>query len=174
MSTKVERAEVEPDVKLAIELAVGENVQAATYLRLLGQAARMLDDLHDGDAGPVDIGWLAHLLLVALPRNPFFAANSGHLVPLHDAAINAWQDANEMDPDSNLLASKFWAGWLNEIVCVVAGLCGGYNHRRSVSPRIRSLLYPNWDREVSSDKGLVVSDKNFPVFTDHQPLTTNP
>ena len=158
MSTKAERDAAEPRVKEAIELAVGENVHAAMYLRLLGQTARMLDDLADGDHGPVDIGWLAHLLLVALPRNPFFAANSAHLVPLHDAALNAWQDANEMDPDTRLEATKFWASWLNEIVCVVAGLTGGYNHRRKVSPQIRGLLYPGWDDEENKvearDNGL--------------------
>ncbi|RPJ19055.1 MAG: hypothetical protein EHM35_21165 [Planctomycetaceae bacterium] len=149
MSTSTERAELDGDVKLAIELAAGDNVAAAMYLRSLGQAARMLDDLEDGDAGPVDIGWLAHLLLVALPRNSFFAAHASHLVPLHDVAINAWQDANAMDPDTHFIASEFWASWINEIVCVVAGLVGGYNHRRNVSPRIRTLLYPKWQREAA-------------------------
>ena len=79
----------------------------------------------------------------------FFAAHAAHLVPLHDVAINAWQDANAMDPDTHFIASEFWASWINEIVCVVAGLVGGYNHRRNVSPRIRTLLYPKWQREAA-------------------------
>jgi hypothetical protein len=135
------------EVEEAIKLAAGDNVHAATYLRIIAMAARAIDDLHDGDHGLVDVGSLAHLLLVGLPRNVFFAANAAHLIALHDAAINAWQDANEMDPDSLLESSRYWADWLNEIVCVVAGLAGGYPHRRNVSPQIRTLLYPGWDLE---------------------------
>jgi hypothetical protein len=145
MSTKAERAALEPAVKEAIQLAAGDNRDAAVYLRIMGQATRMLDDLQDGDAGPVDVGWLSHILLVALPANPFFATHAAYLIPLHDTGVNAWQDANEMDPDGHLTASKFWAGWLIELFPIVAGIVGGYAHRRKVSPQIRKLLTPGWD-----------------------------
>jgi hypothetical protein len=168
MSTPVERDATSQSVRDAIALACGDNTAAAAYLTMIAHAARMLDDLHDHE-GTVDVGYLAHVLLVALPRNSFFAQQAAYLIPLHDAAINAWQDANEMDPNGLLTASRYWSDWLNEIACVVAGLVGGYHHRRSVSPRIRMLLYPGWDDE-ESDKGLVVSGEP-PCL--HSSLTTN-
>jgi hypothetical protein len=147
MSTAAEREKNHHAVQEVIALACGDNAAAAAYLTLIAQAIRMLDDLHDGDAGPVDVGYLAHLLLVALPRNPFFAQHAAHLVALHDTAVNAWQDANQMDPDGLLVAPRVWSDQINEVVFVVAGLVGGYFHRRSVSPRIRMLLSPDWDQE---------------------------
>jgi hypothetical protein len=143
----------EQTVRESISIACGENTSAATYLALIAQVARMIDDLNDGDHGPVDVGYLAHLLLVALPRNPFFAQNAAYLVPLHDMVINAWQDSNEMDPDQRFAATKCWADFVNEIACVVAGLVHGYEYRRRHSPRIRALLYEGWDSLESSDSG---------------------
>jgi hypothetical protein len=158
MSNDAERAETGKAVAEAIELAAGENVHAAAYLRLIAGCARLIDDLHDGDRGPVDVGQLAHLLLVSLPRNPFFAAHSSYLVALHDAAINAWQDANQMDPDNRLPHARVWSDFVNEIACVVAGLAGGYQHRRNVSPRIRALLYEGWD-EMTETPELVETNE---------------
>jgi len=150
MSTKADLEQNQTAVREAIALAAGENQQAAAYLGLIAQVARMLDDLEDGDHGPVEVGYLAHLTLVVLPRNPFFAQHAAYLIPLHDAAINAWQDASQMDPDGLLPSSKVWSGQINEIACLVAGLVGGYQHRRTVSPRIRMLLYPDWDAQADS------------------------
>jgi hypothetical protein len=147
MSDASEREKNQEAVREAIALACQDNAAAANYLTLIAHAARLLDDLEDGDAGPVDVGYVAFLLLVALPRNPFFAQHAASLIPLHDLAVNAWQDSNQMDPDSRLVATRYWSDQINEIACVVAGLVGGYHHRRSVSPRIRMLLYPGWDEE---------------------------
>lgn len=140
----------------AIRLAAGDNVHAAAYLRIIARVARMLDDLEDKDHGSVDTGFFAFLTLVALPRNPFFCANAGHLVALHDVTINAWQDSNEMDPHQESETARCWADYVNEIACAVAGLTQGYERRRELSPRIRSLLYSDWSlHDLKRANGIV-------------------
>lgn len=168
MSNCTQRDDNAQAVRDAISLACGDNASAVAYLTMIAQVARSLDDLQDGDAGQVDVGYLAHLLLVALPRNSFFAQHSTYLVPLHDAAVNAWQDANQMDPDSLLPAARIWSDRVNEIACVAAGLVGGYQHRRNVSPRIRMLLYPDWDKE--GDEAIQTEElpaRNSSLITHH-------
>jgi hypothetical protein len=166
------QSEEDQRTEQAIKLAAGDNTAAASYLRLIGRVARMVDDLEDCDHGSVDIGLFAFLVLVALPRNPFFQANLAHLVALHDTTINAWQDANEMDPHEQSETARCWADYANEIAPAVCGLTQGYDARRRLSPQIRALLYCGW----SSGKGQVisdlVSDKGY-VIRDKQPLTTN-
>jgi hypothetical protein len=172
MSNQAQRNDDAKAVSDAISLACGDNAAASAYLTMIAQVARMIDDLEDGDTGPVDIGYLAHLVLVALPRNPFFAQHAAYLVPLHDAAINAWQDANQMDPDGHLPAVRIWSDQINEIACVVAGLAGGYHHRRNVSPRIRMLLHPDWD-DASADSEPEKNGRAAETPTHHSSLITH-
>lgn len=144
MSTPQEREQRPEEERLAYEaihLAARGNVAAEQYLRLIALAARMIDDLEDADRGAVDVGRLAHLLLVELPRNPFFCAHASCLVGLHDMALNAWQDATEIERTQTTPASRVWADLINEVAVVVAGLTGGYDYRRQVSIRIREALY---------------------------------
>ena len=125
-------------IETAIKLAANGNAEADIYLRIIARAARLIDDIEDDDV-PGDIGFLAHLLLVALPSNRFFVRHALSLIPLHDMAVNAWQDSNKRTTQD--LAWDFWADLVNEIACMVAGLTGGYEYRRKVSCEIRQLLY---------------------------------
>ena len=141
MSTLPERAADARHTERAMLLAANGNPEAMEYMRIFAQSIRLIDDIEDGDNPPVDAGFLAHLVLVALPRNPFLARYAAHLIPAHDIAINAWQDANELPPEDRL--TVFWADLVNEVAQVVAGITGGYAYRRKVSMEIRQLLYRN-------------------------------
>jgi hypothetical protein len=143
-------------VEQAIEIAANGNADADAYLRIIARAARMIDDIEDGDNPPVDTGLLAHLLLVALPANPFFCRHAATLISLQDMAINAWQDANQIPADDT--HGIFWADLVNEIPCVVAGLTGGYTYRRKVSLEIRNLLYERLENNGLPASASRVSD----------------
>jgi hypothetical protein len=132
-------------IQKAISLAANDHPDAKEYLELIAAIARRIDDLHDADHGEVDVGLLAHLCLVALPSNQFFARYAARLIPLHDLVINAWQDTNEPEVGVTKVSCAewdyIWADLVNEIACSVAGITGGYAYRRKVSQEIRRLLY---------------------------------
>jgi hypothetical protein len=167
MSTPEEREHDGAFTEKAMALAANGNQEALEYLRIWGGAFRLLDDLHDGDNGKVDVGLLAHLLLVAMPRNPFFGRFAAHLIPAHDIAINAWQDANNLPPANR--KTILFADLGNEVAQVVAGLTGGYAYRRKVSMEIRRLLYRGLQQELDESQYCDGSDR---CSTNHASLLT--
>jgi hypothetical protein len=168
MSTELEREHDGAFTEKAMALAAHGNQEALEYLRIWGGAFRLLDDLHDADNGPVDVGLLAHLLLVALPRNPFFCRFAVHLTSAHDIAINAWQDANKLPPTDR--HTILFADLGNEVAQVVAGLTGGYMYRRKVSMEIRRLLYRGLTEKSEESEDSDGSDR---CSTNHSPFTTH-
>lgn len=106
----------------AIHLAANGNDAAEDYMRIVGRAARLLDNIVDQDK-PYCGYELAELLLVSLPNNPFYRENRATLDALHLLAVRAWQDAdkwlNSADPYQQEHA-KVNRDLINEIVVYVA------------------------------------------------------
>lgn len=72
------------------------NVHAADFLREMSEIARLADDIVDEEANRQrNVSWLLSRCLVALPGNPFFAANAVRLGPLISTIIVKWRLSDE-------------------------------------------------------------------------------
>ena len=78
MSTKEEREVLDKKAAKMIELASGNNTDAAQYLYMLSRITRVLDDVFDNDQVITREEHLEVLeyLFVRLPTNPFFYKTS--------------------------------------------------------------------------------------------------
>ena len=98
MSTPAERVANNAALTDVINLAAKRDGEAAQYLTQMAYAARILDDLYDGDR-PVDqtqLVRLSQILLVDLHRQPFFARHRDYLTACHQIALNAYEVADAM------------------------------------------------------------------------------
>lgn len=135
-------ADYESRVRQACGLIAGHDAAAMGYLQAICYAARLMDDAVDADHGPVEYHRLFHVLLVEVPANPFFQAHREALIAMHSATINAWQDADAWltTQDIRRQHALVFRDYLTELGLLVAYLCGGYDHRRTVSLQVRELL----------------------------------
>ena len=134
----------EEKVAEAVNLCAGRNREAHLYLNIICKAARLIDDLLDEKDKwkESDTYDLAHLLLVELPDNPFFAENRTHLLPLHLVSLNAWKDANSWEPSGGTkrIYSLVIRDTLTEVGLMVAFLVGGREYLENVSLKIREFF----------------------------------
>lgn len=119
------------------------NGAAADFLRVFIAHCHTLDDVIDGDKGPVtderliasEIEWL-----LALSGNVFFLQHRAFFVPLIVQAFNAWIDSNQWakaEQHEKRIGSDVLKGWYHEVVFHTAFLCGGWAHMREVTGKHR-------------------------------------
>jgi hypothetical protein len=105
------------------------NKQAMAYLKTLGQISQIADDFVDGDTTSSDkMTQMLKMALVDLPMNPFFAANSTSLCPLHLMAMVQWNGSNEWaksEDESVQMFGYVYREAMEQIVPVVSEMCGG-------------------------------------------------
>lgn len=145
MSTETQRIENAEKVALAIKLATKGEPHAEHYLRTIAGAARILDDVVDGDHAVVgqDIVVIFTGVLVGLQGNPFFVRNREFLTAYHQMILNAWLDANEWEKSEDRtrrIYAHVLRDLINELLPAVAYLGSGWAYMREVSPRIRELF----------------------------------
>lgn len=130
-------------VKAACDLIANGNQAARLYLHLICYSARLMDDAVDGDHGAVDLHRLFHVLLVELPGCEFFHQHREALLPLHSTVLQAWRDADAWlaEGGDKRQHALVFRDYLTELGLFVALLCGGYEHRQSISLRVRELLF---------------------------------
>ena len=137
-------SEYDTKVAEAVKLCAGGNREAHLYLNILCKSARLVDDLLDEKESwkESDTYDLAHLLLVELPDNPFFADNRRHLLPLHLVALNAWKDSNSWLAGGGIKRTYALVirDTLTEVGLMVAYLVGGREYLDKVSLKIRELF----------------------------------
>lgn len=124
--------------------AANGDPHARRYLEIIAGAARVLDDLWDGDVrvSREDALLAFYGALVELPSNPFWMKHGTFLTALNWAAINAWLDANELakgDPTERIYAHVL-RDQINEILPAVAHLTGGWKLAREVSTAMRAAF----------------------------------
>lgn len=130
------------------------NEQAADFLFLWRQYVHQIDDLIDGDLqGPE--GMLNTFMMAAFVyTHPFFLA---HLQELRQIAVNctnayadsvAWEKKDGWQKEF----ADHYRHFGVEMVLAVAGMCGGYNHMREVSPVLREMCW----KEHHDEKGNAV------------------
>lgn len=150
MSTPAERTANNAALTDVINLAAKRDGEAAQYLAQMAYAARILDDLYDGDR-PVDQSQLVRLsqiLLVEIHRQPFFARHRDYLTACHQIALNAWFDANEMATAPERIKQLYahvLRDTINELAPAVAYLVGGWDHARAVSRVMREKFMKELD-----------------------------
>jgi hypothetical protein len=132
-----------------LELTNG-NVAAADWLQKWARYCHAIDDLIDEARGPEA---LLEVLAdaVDLYSHPFFLAHCFHLRPLVIAITNCYADSVAWEKSENA-AERAMADVLRfagiEMYCLVAGICGGYQHMRKYSPQIRRQTWKdNHDAE---------------------------
>ena len=144
MSTVEEREENDKKVDFIQQLAAGENQDAANYLNLLATAARITDDLVDGDkdVSQNSILSLIEILFVKLPSNPFYLQHRDLLFSQHLTMWNAWEASNVLEKGDSI--DKIYAhvlrDYINEILPIVALLTQGHNKMKEVNGIIRGLF----------------------------------
>lgn len=147
MSTEAQRATNDVAVKRAIGLAANGNPEAARYLEIIAGAARVLDDIVDGDR-PVQPGAAIAIfqqLLIEIHGNGFFMRHREALTLAHMVALNAWLDANALAGAQDRTVRGYAhvvRDQINELLPAVAYLTGGWQHVRKLSlPELRAPFF---------------------------------
>lgn len=145
MSTETERTANEAAVAELIQLAAHDQPAAARYLEILAGAARVLDDIYDGDHPVSREAAISAFYgaLVELPQNEFWQKHCSFLTALHFAALNAWLDANQLARRGrplDVVYAHVLRDQINELLPAVAQLTGGWELARRVSLRMRDLF----------------------------------
>lgn len=118
---------------------------AVDYCIVLGSISQAWDDIIDGDkeitANAVNRAFFD--ALVTLPANPFFIQYRSLLLPVQQAIIFDWFDANQLESgDSHDKSIAFiLRNSLVTIVVQCAYLVGGYEHAKEVGPEIRRYFF---------------------------------
>ncbi|PCJ80858.1 MAG: hypothetical protein COA57_14740 [Flavobacteriales bacterium] len=128
----------------AFELASNKNESALSYLYMIGNCSRVVDDLIDKDR-PVSneqVMDMCFSLLVEIPFNDFFNQFKQTLLPFHVAFIQAYRDANALETGTTMEKefAKHLSDTINEIVHTVCWLTGGFGILKNSSLKIRKLL----------------------------------
>ena len=132
--------------QLALEASVG-NHAAAAWLYQVVEALHLWDDLIDKDRELADdhIDHVFRLMLVEMPRNPFFQAHAANLVPVLVMAIQNWKVANSVErgqeSDVSLECAFVIRSSYVDLVTMVATICGGDTHGVEVAKRVRALAH---------------------------------
>jgi hypothetical protein len=132
--------------ELALEAAVG-NRAAATWLASMVEALHLWDDLIDKDRPILDetVDHVFRLMLVEMPRNPFFQAHCANLTPVLVMAIQNWHVANAVERGKEQEVTSEAAFILRssyvDLVTMVATICGGDVHGVEIAKKVRALAH---------------------------------
>jgi hypothetical protein len=114
---------------------------ATAWLLGMWDAIQFLDDVADGDDISRDrFDSALNQLLVAMPSNPFFIANSSVLLPVVAVQLLKWQasDIAERGGKSNAVSFVWRAGYY-DLVLLVVQICHGYNIAVDMAPTVMGL-----------------------------------
>jgi hypothetical protein len=104
-------------------------------------AIQFLDDVADGDTVSRSAQDRAfNQLLVAMPANPFFAANAGALLPVVAVQLLKWQASDMVERAGNADAKSYmWRAGYYDLVLLVIQICHGYEKALLAAPSVMSL-----------------------------------
>lgn len=134
-------------IKLYQEIACG-NKDAEMFLYHWTVFAHGIDDIIDDyrDGKPVSaehfIGVMGQSCVAY--TLPFYQVHSARLQPVVMAVTNMYADSVKWERSDDPKLRKIADGIRscgNELLCAVALICGGYNHMRSISSRLRERSY---------------------------------
>lgn len=132
--------------ELALEAAIG-NRAAASWLANMVEALHLWDDLIDKDRPVLDetVNHVFNLMLVEMPRNPFYQAHAANLTPVLVMAIQNWHVANAVERGKEHEVTSEAAFILRssyvDLVTMVATICGGDKHGVEVAKKVRALAH---------------------------------
>jgi len=144
--------------EMFMEWACGDK-NAVAFLHRLFEASQIADDFTDDDAvnKPETMSRLLHLLLVTIPTNPFYIANQAWLLPVMVTGLQQWCASNEWaeSEDENVqMFGYVYRESLEQVIGIVALLCGGDEHARSVVSDVNKFYhskykedFKNWSKE---------------------------
>jgi len=114
---------------------------AISWLIGMWDAIQFLDDVADGDAIPKSAQDRAfNQLLVAMPANPFFAANAGTLLPVVAVQLLKWQASDMVERAGQADAKSYmWRAGYYDLVLLVIQICHGYDKALVAAPAVMSL-----------------------------------
>ena len=114
---------------------------ATAWLLGMWDAIQFLDDVVDGDDISRDrFDNALNQLLVAMPGNPFFAANASALLPVVAVQLLKWQasDIAERTGDAGPVSFVWRAGYY-DLVLLTVQICHGYDTAVDMATTVMSL-----------------------------------
>ena len=122
--------------------AARDDVDAAAYLKVVTDAAHVLDDLVDLDrrARPCDVLEALYAGLVGIPANPFYRAHRDVLDAVQAVAWANWHVATALERDNaHLHVAYIIRSSYIDLVVHVAAIVGGPEWAAIVARRIRII-----------------------------------
>lgn len=114
---------------------------SVSWLVMLFDSVQVFDDVQDGDAiQSADLHACIWHTLVAMPQNPFFAANAQALLPAVATAIMKWHAANASESACSADAKSFvWRAGFYDVVLLCVILCRGPEYAQANAEQILRL-----------------------------------
>ena len=119
------------------------NQDAMEWLMIWRRYVHDIDDIIDGDRTEPEFILATFACAAALYSHPFYLRNIAGLRQLVYNCTNAYADsvAWEKAGDWRAQFADHYRHFGAEMVLAVAGICGGYEHMRSISPDLRNICY---------------------------------
>lgn len=130
------------------------NAEAIDFLNLWRTYVHLIDDIVDEDLTDTDTLWPKRRAVerinamgaqaVMLYSHPFYIRNLMALRQVVLNCTNAYADSVMWERSSVPWQAQFADAYRHfgaEMVLAVAGICGGYEHMRSISPELRIICY---------------------------------
>lgn len=135
--------------ELFVKAAKG-NACAVDFLNRLAHLYRIWDDAYDTERGRDDAKMPSGYEIsecfaeasFGFMDNKFYAAYRDMLWPQIMLSYNAWMDANDWTghvDEKKKMCAAIIKEYCDEIVMLVAFICGGLHHMRSISKNVREL-----------------------------------
>lgn len=115
---------------------------ALQVIQVLMNACELWDDLTDKDK-PIESCLVDHTfrgVFVDLTVNPFWQRTRTFIEPIIIVAINAWQDANDLEQSESVKERNLAfhiRNFTTELLPAIAFCMGGYDYMRSISKDMR-------------------------------------
>jgi hypothetical protein len=121
-----------------------QDEHAISFILDYSDAVELWDDLIDGDKG-IDKQHVMRVfvnILTVLPLNPFFNHYKPVLMPLINAALNAWIDSISLEKgsDNDKAIAYVLRDYMHEIFIYTIFLTRGHDYMRSVSLEVRNFF----------------------------------
>ncbi len=128
----------------ALEYACCGNREAMDFLSLWRRYVHEIDDIMDGDRPEREEQLGTFALAIELYSHPFYLKNLPALRQVALNCTNAYADTVAWEK-SPVEWQQDWADHYRhfgaEMVLAVAGICGGYEHMRRISPQLRVICW---------------------------------
>jgi phytoene/squalene synthetase len=124
---------------VTIEEVSKEDRQAAEFITAWNGYCHSVDDLVD-EPSSAETKLKTHQEALKVYSSPFFVRHAERLWPVIDMVVHMYADSVLLQEPNDAVERALWdhlrQAPLN-VVVAVADICGGWNHARSVSLRIR-------------------------------------